>query len=511
MAGGPAPQALFKDVRAERLSTGRGTVVGVYSGNLRPELNFFTTLQEGSSSISEKNVYGAKEFGPLFALSLLGLISSAVILWLSLHYDDEFALVATILLSLSSTVVGLASWWKLDLKERSPRKDRDDKIPEGDVVICDARLGAFRVVRCEERISDMYFRIESCDYTLGETAYRAAWLRATILLMSGFICLRKSKSNFKLPSPHSLDPTEWHWWQDYQVVTLEWKPSGSEDPSFDVVLDATMSAATIPKDDSNQAEAQRPLTRRHSSFATFLTRRVTAECGLSLPEVEPKYTDTLWTAIALVGHSRWVQHARVAPDTGPWKQWIEEAGNIAAAWQVYDKLLQDQAVKLPAWDYQKRLTDMLDAQTLCEKRAPNWPHLVELKNAGYFPVTRAEAQPLRMQIVAELGHLPQNAGEAEKSQGVSTGVFSTHAKPIERSGSSTHLGVEGTRLRQSTSRDQSQDRRQRASVPESLQLEARAMRNEDVVSSGPDLEESQTESQIGRRKEKAGVSVAWLW
>ncbi|KIW97489.1 uncharacterized protein Z519_01073 [Cladophialophora bantiana CBS 173.52] len=118
--------------------------------------------------------------------------------------------------------------------------------------------------------------------------------------MSGFICLGKSKPELQIAFAalyvflnvlywfcSALDPTKWHWWHDYQVVTLEWKHSDSQDPSFDVVLEATMFAATLPNDDGNQAEAQRPLTRWHSSFAAFLTRRVTAERGLSPPEVEP--------------------------------------------------------------------------------------------------------------------------------------------------------------------------------------------------------------------------------
>src|SRR5947209_6134594 len=38
----PAPQALLKQERDRRLPTESGTVVGVYSGNVRHNLNFFT-------------------------------------------------------------------------------------------------------------------------------------------------------------------------------------------------------------------------------------------------------------------------------------------------------------------------------------------------------------------------------------------------------------------------------------------------------------------------------------
>lgn len=118
-----------------------------------------------------------------------------------------------------------------------------------------------------------------------------------------------------------------------------------------------------------------------------------------------------------------------------------------------------EAVKLPAWDYQKRLTDLLAAHPAYENHAPNWPHLVKLRDVGYSPKTKAEAQPLRIQMVSGLCQLPQNVGEAGKSQRSSTGVDSLHVEPLQPSSSSTQLGVEGTRFCQSTSKAQSRERR----------------------------------------------------
>jgi hypothetical protein len=517
----PAPQAFIKDVRDERLPTERGTVVGVYNGNLRAELNFFASLlhpkklkryevelvevskKESEDSVSKKNVYRARELGPLFVPSLLGLILSALMSYLSVHCGDRFALAATILLSLSSSLVGFASSWNLDLKENPPRKDREREVPQGDLVIYYARLGAFRVVKCDEKISELYFRIESCDYILQEeAAYRAAWLFATVLLMSGLICLRNSKPELQIAFAASyvllnvlywicsaLNPTKWHWSHDYEVTTKKWLRSNSEDPSFGVVMEANMPTTTLPKDDSNQLEAQvpKPVKTRTLSFPFSRTRTTTEEPSPTRSEPEIKYTDALWTAIALVGHSKWVQQARIAPDNGPWRQWIEEAGNIAATWQVIklDGQRQHQnveashesqevltavidttgTVKLPAWDYQKRLTDLLAAQPLYEKRSPNWPELDKLNRAGYFPKTKAEAQPLQIPRLQALGKLP----EAGKSQGVSTGVESTRAEPLKPSSSSTHLDVAGTRPR----RGRSQDDPQRVSVAEGSEIDTR--------------------------------------
>jgi len=518
----PAPQAFIKDVRDERLPTERGTVVGVYNGNLRPELNFFASLlhpkklkryevelvevsKKGSGdSASKKNVYRAREFGPLFVPSLLGLILSALISWLSVHWGDWFALAATILLSLSSTLVGFASSWNLDLKENPPRKDREREVPQGDLVIYCARLGAFRVVKCDEKISELYFRIESCNYILEEeAAYRLAWLFATVLLMSGLICLRNSIPELQIAFAASyivlnvlywacsaLNPTKWHWSHDYEVAIKKWLRSNSEDPSFGVVMEAKMPSTTLPKDDVNQLENQllKPVKTRTLTFPSFSrTRTTTEEYSPARSEPEIKYTDALWTAIALVGHSKWVQQARIAPDNGPWRQWIEEAGNIAATWQVIklDEQRQHQnaeanhgsqevltavidttgTVKLPAWDYQKRLTDLMAAQPLYEKRAPNWPELDKLNRAGYFPKTKAEAQPLQIPRVQALDQL----SEAMTSQGVSTGMESIRAEPLKPSSSTTHLDVVGTRSR----RGRSQDDLQRVSVAEGSETDAR--------------------------------------
>lgn len=91
-----------------------------------------------------------------------------------------------------------------------------------------------------------------------------------------------------------------------------------------------------------------------------------------MPEDEAKYTDALWTAIALVGHSKWVQYGRVAPDTGPWTQWVEEPGNIAAAWQVNDKLLQDQVNKT-RHETQEALTTVIDT-TKAQRQDMISPH-----------------------------------------------------------------------------------------------------------------------------------------
>jgi len=183
---------------------------------------------------------------------------------------------------------------------------------------------------------------------------------------------------------------------------------------------------------------------------------------------------------------------RIAPNTGPWNQWIEEAGVIAAAWQVFDEKRQRQAakashepqeiltavidatgtVKLPAWDYQKRLNDLFAAQPLYEKRAPNWPELEKLNEAGYFTKTKAEAEPWSKPAAKLVDQLPEALGEAGKSQGASTGMESTRTESLKPPLSSTHAGDAGTRLRPAAARARSQLNLAQLSAAEDLQMEA---------------------------------------
>jgi len=79
----------------------------------------------------DKPAYNVKRYGYLAALSVLGCLMSIVLFGLSIHYG--FALLATVLLSCTSTTVGFASWWKLDFEEEKPKPGRD--IPHGDLVI----------------------------------------------------------------------------------------------------------------------------------------------------------------------------------------------------------------------------------------------------------------------------------------------------------------------------------------------------------------------------------------
>ena len=246
----PAPQALLKHEPEKRLPTQKGTVVGAYAGNTRFELNFFSQLlhpdklqeyevelvkvekkKKTKDTTKEKLAYNVKQYGYLAALSVLGCFMAIALFALSIVHNDGFAFCATVLLSFTSTTVGFASWWRLDFKEEIPKPGRE--IPLGDVVIYYPRQGAFRVVRCDELVSRLYFEAETCENLFDDDQYRITALFSAVFLLAGLLCLGNSRPIMQLAFAASyillnvlhwgssaLNPLVYHWEHNYDVEVL---------------------------------------------------------------------------------------------------------------------------------------------------------------------------------------------------------------------------------------------------------------------------------------------------
>ena len=246
----PAPQALLKHEQVTRLPTQRGIVSGVYSGNTRQELNFFTRLlhplelkknqievvevgRDPEYAGPKEFIFGVNEYGVLTALSCLGCSMSCALLGLSVWKRDGFALIATVLLSMTSTIVGLASRWKLIFQEENPPKDRETVIPDGDVVVYYPGPGAFRVIRCNEVVSRLYFQAEECEYSLNDNQYRVLAMTGSVTLIFGLICLSNAHVILQIGFGAAyiiLNALYWassayherhHWSHAYKVTPIE--------------------------------------------------------------------------------------------------------------------------------------------------------------------------------------------------------------------------------------------------------------------------------------------------
>lgn len=160
----PAPQSLLKHHQDKTLPTEPGVVIGAHSGRIRNEINFFAQLlhhedlppysvqllevkrkksaqpvgansADGASAVMDVPAFEVRKMCHLTYLSVLGLCMSATLLGLSIWQRDGRALLATVFLSATSSLVGFASWGKLNREEEVPAKARQGVVPLGYVLL----------------------------------------------------------------------------------------------------------------------------------------------------------------------------------------------------------------------------------------------------------------------------------------------------------------------------------------------------------------------------------------
>lgn len=150
----PAPQALLEHDRKYRLPVAAGIVAGAYSGLVKREINFFaqllhdvplddyqvelvqvTTQNNIPEGAERPRSFGPRTDGPLLFVSLLGCLMALALIGLSVHYHDGFSLLATIMLSAVSSIVGFGTHWTLVFEEPKIAQARKEAIPRSDVII----------------------------------------------------------------------------------------------------------------------------------------------------------------------------------------------------------------------------------------------------------------------------------------------------------------------------------------------------------------------------------------
>ena len=344
----PAPQALIRPARPTRLAPAEGAVVGIYSGNTSDHINHVAQLLHQGDTLDRHTVrwvrivrstpevtVKANLWGPLTYASVLGSAMSLTLLVLSIHHRDGMALLATIFLSMVSSLVGYGSKWTLTLASRKSNRE----TPPGDVVVQYPR-GVFVVVRCDEEIARaLYFSPENCDYNVKTIWYRALSLISTILLMFGMIMLANAQLILQIYFAAAYMflnvaywvvaalPETWNWdLSNYKIVRQDY---------------------TMPSDDVEKPPDSAPAKAKDVAFS---------------------FTGALWRTIALTGRSGWVRSAGIAPATPAWDRWLKEAENVAM--QQHLPLTPSPDPKnpswkgkppvLPRWDYQGTLTNLIN-------------------------------------------------------------------------------------------------------------------------------------------------------
>ena len=235
---------------------------------------------------------------------------SIALVVLSVVEHDGMSLLATLLLSLLSTIIGIGSKWSLKLSKRKGVR----LVPPGDVVIIYPH-GAFLVVKCDEYIArELYWAPEECKYNVEILTYRVISLTGTLMLMFGVIFLANAS------------------------LTLQLYIAGAY-----VILNAAYwVVAAFPKS-------------WHWDLSSFKVERESYAGG----ENYDNYTESLWKAIAITQSIEWVKISRTAPVSKAWNEWLEKAAQVAEE----NPCKRDEKTGLltfPHWDFQQALSEFIN-------------------------------------------------------------------------------------------------------------------------------------------------------
>ncbi|CAG5181100.1 uncharacterized protein ALTATR162_LOCUS9593 [Alternaria atra] len=340
----PAPQALMRPTRPIQLEPFPGFVTGIVSGNHRDNINHIGNIVCDANNLAPFSVrvveiqrvgeqsLKAKTFGPLTVVLLIGFALSALLLALSIWQDDGMSVVATVLLSLLSSLIGLGNKWVLQLPKR---RVTTGIVPRGDVVIRYPK-GSFLIVRCSEDVArELYFAPESIDYLLTHgPAYRILSLVGTMMLMGGVICLANAQIQVQIAWAGSYMLLGASYWIVAALPSkMHW------DTSCYKVINECLSDSNMDKK--------------------------------GYPSENETFTQALWRAICVSKDVGWVRRSDACPETVAWHEWLREAK--ACSEDV--RLVEDKGFsrgkrmwEVPDWDAQGSLGRLLAEQARTDKK-----------------------------------------------------------------------------------------------------------------------------------------------
>ncbi|KAA8909961.1 hypothetical protein FN846DRAFT_898148 [Sphaerosporella brunnea] len=294
----PAPQSFLRTDRPWKLppnTTAR--VVGIHSGNYSSDLNYFPNILHGidelprftvrTISITRPQMPGneagavapvrnitVRRFGPMNVLTIVGMLFFIGLLTAAIVLHDGMALIALVLLALTSSIVSLGSLWSVDLPRR---KSQRIQIPNGDVVVI-GHQGSFLVVRCGEDIArELYFARERCKYVVGDRLFQVIAATGTFMFMASVVFLANGSWNLQASIGLSyIILNGLYWMAGLLPARLQWDLSGYE--------------------------------VKEEKF-----------------EKAGDYTATLMNAIRITRAVKWLRISAAVPETDKWDKWLGEA------------------------------------------------------------------------------------------------------------------------------------------------------------------------------------------
>jgi hypothetical protein len=287
----------------------------------------------------------AYTWGPLTLVALTGFSFSCIIFGVAVWQHDGMAMLAVVLLSFLSTVVGIATKWKLTLPKR---KNKSLFTPPGDVVIRYTK-GSFLIVQCDEDVArELYFAPENIDYLVQSSwQYRMISLVGTVMLMFGVIFLGNAQTQLQLAFAGAYIimnalywivaalPNRVHWDTScfkIQDQCIELTPNSGN------ILDEKGSKRTLPKPLGTSKELR-----------AFVDENET-------------FTEALWKAIIVTKSVDWIKRSAAAPDTPAWNEWLAKA-EIKSRESSYRKetIEGEETIiwEIPDWNPVKALNECL--------------------------------------------------------------------------------------------------------------------------------------------------------
>lgn len=231
-------------------------------------------------------------YSPLHIISILSFFLTVALVTCSTLWHDGTAIVAIILISLASSVVGYASYWRPLLMSRRTT----NKVPKGDVVIR-TREGAFVLIKCTEEVArELYSGTEECQYVVSTKFYRAFMGLGMVLLMISVVLLGN----------------------------CGWESQAFIGASYIFLNGIYWALGLLPH-------------RYFWDLSRYKCVDVTPEDALNADkttsedprEGTPSFTRTLWYAIRETKHGAWVDRSGALPGTEQWRRWRDEAVKAA--------------------------------------------------------------------------------------------------------------------------------------------------------------------------------------
>ncbi|KAI1387538.1 uncharacterized protein F4822DRAFT_406845 [Hypoxylon trugodes] len=278
--------------RRTAASTAYSTGVDEEAGGPHPGIKKRATFKEKVRDLTSRPAIPATFYSPVHILSVFSTLLTFGIIAFAAYWQDGTAIIAVALVSLASSVVGWASWWRPLLMKR----DQKNVVPDGDVIIR-TREGAFLLVKCTEDVArELYSGTEECNYRVSGRSYRVLMALGTCLLMVSVILLGNCK-----------------WYTQIFIGG-----------SYIVLNGLYWAMGLLPKKyfwdlSRYNIEDITPEDAQHAHQNTGSDKR----------EDKASFTRTLWYAIRETKLTAWVHRSGAAPDTQKWRKWLAEAKKAA--------------------------------------------------------------------------------------------------------------------------------------------------------------------------------------